>query len=311
LNSLMIRLESAVCYLTPTVRDYNFRFSSFDMRRSLNDLFNLMNDSGELFDTDDFDLSRYTQKESTYRYTQEDIDLIHVYFKRGFDISIFNKTARNLFELSADVFDTFIHAWMSEFPIEKEMLEFVKKIFAQTQNYATLEEKRRATQNCVSDRSDENTLTVLIAAEKVQYEIHRMMGLLRFSPNERGEYIAYCAPDHFILPALGEYFFARFGKTSWAIVDEKRKLRLYRLQGECVKLVMQEVNNGNDSTSDEWEDLWRHYHKTINNESRKNTGLQRQLMPKRYWKYLPEMDINDENTPIIKRNEDKNDENVT
>ena len=39
----------------------------------------------------------------------------------------------------------------------------------------------------------------------------------------------------------------------------------------------------------EWEDLWRLYHKTINNESRNNPDLQKQFMPKRYWKYLTEM----------------------
>ncbi|MCL2215341.1 MAG: DUF4130 domain-containing protein, partial [Treponema sp.] len=40
--------------------------------------------------------------------------------------------------------------------------------------------------------------------------------------------------------------------------------------------------------NDKWEALWKHYHKTINNESRDNPNLQRQLMPRRYWKYLPE-----------------------
>jgi probable DNA metabolism protein len=46
---------------------------------------------------------------------------------------------------------------------------------------------------------------------------------------------------------------------------------------------------GGEFRDDEWEELWRHYHRTINNESRKNLHLQRKLMPKRYWKYLPEM----------------------
>jgi probable DNA metabolism protein len=196
---------------------------------------------------------------------------------------------------------------MSELPIEKEMLEFMKKIFAGTKNYAAIEVKRRAAQKLAVDRSDESTLSVLNAAQKVQQEIHRMMGLLRFSPNERGEYIAYCVPDHFILPALGEYFTARFGKTAWAIIDEKRQLYMYCQPEKSAKMFRLEVMGANSSHADEWEDLWRHYHKTINNESRKNTGLQRQLMPKRYWKYLPEMDSNNENAPIIKGKEDKND----
>jgi probable DNA metabolism protein len=39
-----------------------------------------------------------------------------------------------------------------------------------------------------------------------------------------------------------------------------------------------------------WEDLWRTYHRAINNPCRKNPGLQRQFMPLRYWKYLSEME---------------------
>jgi probable DNA metabolism protein len=130
---------------------------------------------------------------------------------------------------------------------------------------------------------------------KVQREIHRMMELLRFSPNADGEFIARCAPDHFILPALAEHFTARFGETAWSIIDEKRGLCLKRCPGEQAKLLTIKENScaekpANDASDiDEWEELWKHYHKVINNESRDNPDLQRQLMPKRYWKYLAEM----------------------
>ena len=125
---------------------------------------------------------------------------------------------------------------------------------------------------------------------KVQREIHRMMELLRFTPNADGEFIAKCAPDHFILPALAGHFTARFGETAWSIIDEKRELCLRRLPGEQTKIFTLKENSANCvSGTDEWEELWKHYHKTINNESRDNPDLQRQLMPKRYWKYLVEM----------------------
>jgi probable DNA metabolism protein len=120
----------------------------------------------------------------------------------------------------------------------------------------------------------------------VLHEIHRMRGLLRFSPNIDGEFIARCSPDHNILSALADYFTARFGETAWSIIDEKRGLRLRRLPGERAKL--HALENPPAPNSDEWEELWKHYHKTINNEDRFNPNLQRKLMPKRYWKYLPE-----------------------
>ena len=124
--------------------------------------------------------------------------------------------------------------------------------------------------------------------EKIQHEIHRMMGFLRFTPDENGEFTARCEPDHHILPMLAEYFTARFGETAWSIIDEKRGLCLRRLPGEEAKInVCEEA--APENRADKWEELWKHYHKTINNEDRCNPQLQRQFMPKRYWKYLPEM----------------------
>jgi len=260
-------------------------FSSLYNRETLNEKsVNIQNDL--------FDFSEQTPP-SAHLYDQADIDLLCGYFVHSADICVSDKNARDFYELDAGAFYTFIHAWMSELPIEKEMLAFGRKIIAETEKYSTPDDKRRAAQRAASDRSDENILTVLNTAAKVQYEIHRMMGLLRFSPDKTGMYTAVFTPDYFILAALKQYFTDRFGDTAWAVIDKKRALRLYRLPGECAKLVKQdEINFGNTAEGGGWEDLWRHYHKTINNESRKNLSLQRQFMPVRYWKYLPEMQEN-------------------
>ena len=125
--------------------------------------------------------------------------------------------------------------------------------------------------------------------ESVRREAHRIMELLRFTPNADGEFVARCAPDNYVLPALKAYFMARFHDIPWAIIDEKRGMCLHRKQGESAEIT-EWNNNEEDCTAktDEWEELWKHYHKTINNEDRHNPKLQRQLMPQRYWKYLPE-----------------------
>ena len=221
-------------------------------------------------------------------YEQNETDLLCDYFSNRFNIFSFNENARNFYELSASAFDTVLHAWMSELPIEREITAFGGKVFAAAKAVSGgREEKRKAADNTMNDRGNADVLTVLNAAEKVQHEAHRIMGLLRFSPNKDGQFIARCAPDHFILPSLGEYFTARFGETAWAIIDEKRKLCLRRKIGEYPIITAEQV--GEDcNTTDEWEELWKHYHKTINNEERQNPQLQRQFMPKRYWKYLPE-----------------------
>ncbi|MDR2542093.1 MAG: TIGR03915 family putative DNA repair protein [Treponema sp.] len=228
------------------------------------------------------------------QYDKTDIDFLAVYFSGKFDCSYLNEENRTLFELSSSAFDTALHAWLSELPIEREIDAFGKKVLAAAQIAASAKEKRGAAERAAQDRGDPNTLVVLNAAGKVLHEVHRMMGLLRFSPDSNGEFIARFAPDHFILPALAEFFAARFGETPWSIIDEKRGLCLRRISAENPKItvlnekICESQNLTVSANGDEWENLWKHYHQTINNEERNNPGLQRQLMPKRYWKYLPE-----------------------
>ena len=158
-----------------------------------------------------------------------------------------------------------------------------------------------------TDRIDPDTEQVQIAAWKVIREFDRLRGLLRFSPepavygkaavnSESMRYTARCAPDHFVLLLLADHFFLRFGSTSWAIIDEKRNLIVAGENGKTpvLRKLDQEpaaVVSGAEQVSagDEWENLWKNYHRSINNEDRANPELQKQFMPRRYWKYLPEL----------------------
>ena len=187
-----------------------------------------------------------------------------------------------LFELSVDAYYAVIHARMSCLSIEREISGFIEKVCKAG--------NRAAAARAASDRGDPDTIAVLKAAGKVQTEIHRLTGLLRFSPGPDGVYTAMCSPDYYILPALAEHFTLRFGGTPWAIIDEKRGLCLERKNDKPVRLVPVSLSvpaGGNHE--DSWEDLWRLYHRSVNNEARSNPRLQRQFMPERYQKYLPEL----------------------
>jgi probable DNA metabolism protein len=247
-----------------------------EMRRRLNELFSLLANNDKVRSQTENDLFTLTAEMpvSALDCEQEDIDLLSAYFNSPFNLSDFNEPARKLFQVSQDAFDVFIHAWMSELPVEKQIVSYGRKVMAAKQ--------------AADDCGDEDTFTVKNAAGKVRLEVHRITGFLRFSP-QNDIYTAHCAPDHLIIPALGAQFTARFHKISWAVIDDKRKLCLYSMMGEKAKLIRQEKTAEIPRKTDEWEELWRHYHKTINNESRKNTGLQRQFMPNRYRKYLPEL----------------------
>jgi probable DNA metabolism protein len=268
-------------------QDFNCRFLIFNMKRSLSSIF-FMLDNNEKKIHNEEELFGFSGEASISlpKYEQADIDFLSDYFSGNFNLSALNETARRFFELSANAFDILIHAWMSELPIENEIFAFGRRIIEAAEN---AKDARRVAEITASDRTDSNTRTVLAAAYKVQREFHRMLGFLRFSSCEDETLIARCEPDHFILPAFAGHFTERFGEDTWAIIDEKRALCLRRRHGEKAKITVYKEAAHNASGSDEWEDLWRHYHKTINNESRNNTDLQRQFIPKRYWKYLPEM----------------------
>jgi len=242
--------------------------------------------AGNTDGADLFGFASEPQQAQVKKYNQEDLEFIALFYSAEFTSSALDKTSRRFYELNPDTFTAFIQAWMSELPVEKELLAFGRGILA-------AQDKRE--RFAANDRGNDDTRTVLSTAEKVQFEIHKMYGLLRFFPGEEGAYIARFAPDFLILPALGGYFTMRFGETPWMIIDEKRGLILSRLceEGSPRKTEIQILDGplaeNQNSKGDEWEDLWKHYHKTINNESRNNPDLQRQFMPKRYWKYLPEV----------------------
>jgi hypothetical protein len=217
--------------------------------------------------------------------------------------------AAELYEVSAGAYADFLHARMSGLPLERELLLFARRVITAARDAGRqagagigAPEAREAAERAATDRGDPAVLAVLEAAYKVRREIHRLLGLLRFSAAAGGWYHARCAPDYGVLPALAEHFYRRFGETPWVIIDEKRRVALSRAPREEPRLIpwgeapprektapAGEKPGPADPGEDPWEELWRNYHRAVNNETRKNPGLQRQFMPARYWKYLPEM----------------------
>ena len=224
-------------------------------------------------------------------------------------------------ELTAEGFSAARNAEMDDTMNRNDIGQYVKKIVdaAETTESGFYRSKtqaqlaiRAAADNAACDRGDALVRLILESSQRVGREIHRLMGLLRFSPDSNGLWVAKCAPDNSILPVFAHYFTMRFGEASWAIVDEKRNLALARCMGETrigpvstfpfladsvridknpdqQKFFSDTKNNSADQSVDPWEELWKKYHKSVNIENRKNPALQIQLMPRRYWKYLPEI----------------------
>ncbi len=207
--------------------------------------------------------------------------------------------AGELYEASASGYSNFVQAWMSELPIETEIIRFGFKLIqaARSPDKASIEavscEGREAAEISRNDRMDPAVKIVRDASHKTGYEAHRLTGLLRFSPGTAGVPVACCSPDHFILPILAEHFTLRFGDSPWAIIDEKRGIVLIKNIHSEAELDLYNPDHpwfkGIHNANDTWEKLWLFYFKAINNESRANPKVQLRFMPKRYWKYLPEV----------------------
>ena len=197
-----------------------------------------------------------------------------------------------LLGLSERAYQTVISAQMNEALAISDLESYIYKIFSAGRGHKSRAGARSAAEKVAFDRGDPLVRIVLQAAYRVDHEIHRFMGLLRFNPRPDGIWLARCAPDNFILPAFAGHFTARFGQAPWAIIDEKRSLALLRLEGEdpCFGILSSfPFLSSPEAPQDDWEELWRSYHRSINIDNRKNPALQLQFMPRRYWKYLPEL----------------------
>ena len=137
-------------------------------------------------------------------------------------------------------------------------------------------------------------LKVSQVSKMVHREKHRMEAFIRFRLTNNGIYYAHIEPDFNVIPLIASHFKKRYADQRWLIYDLKRKYGIY-YNVETVEEIT--IEFANSSTADElmfceaeeeYQTLWKDYFKHVNIESRKNTKLHLQHVPKRYWKHLTE-----------------------
>jgi probable DNA metabolism protein len=136
---------------------------------------------------------------------------------------------------------------------------------------------------------DQTVLNVLQPARKVKAESHRMLGILRFELLENNIYYARIEPDHNIITFISPHFKERFADQNWVIHDIKRRLAaLYNTKRMLISYM--DLSNIPNIHAEEtkFQSLWKNYFNHIAIKSRINPKLQKQFIPKRYWKNLTE-----------------------
>lgn len=120
---------------------------------------------------------------------------------------------------------------------------------------------------------------------KIKQEIHRYTGFIRFQKTNEGIYYAYFSPDNNICDLLLPHFIKRYNKMPMILHDIKYNV-ICAYNGKESKIVNKKLPplKINDSVIE----LFKKYYKSVNIESRRNLKLQRNYMPKRYAKFMPE-----------------------
>jgi probable DNA metabolism protein len=177
------------------------------------------------------------------------------------------------------------HAFLSEtHKIEEIMFRYVQYVLSSTVNVE-------------DDFGHNDVLELRKAIRLTGKEAHRMEAFVRFQLTKDQLYYAIVEPDCNVLPLIENHFKNRYADQRWLIYDAKRKYGIYYDLKNVSTVALQFNTESNSSKflakiSDECEelfqDLWRNYFKSVNIESRKNTKLHLQHMPKRYWKNLTE-----------------------
>lgn len=153
--------------------------------------------------------------------------------------------------------------------------------------------------NLGRDFSDPDLLTIIQNCRKVRREAHRMIQFVRFQKAIDGTYFSMIEPEYDILPMIMRHFNDRFSDQQFIIYDRKRDYGFFYKEDTCSRITISgdggHLTTGrlDEELSDKderlFQSLWRTYFKSIAISERANPRKQRQDMPRRYWKYLTEI----------------------
>ncbi len=145
---------------------------------------------------------------------------------------------------------------------------------------------------------DEDVYNLMQTARKVTKEAHRFQGFVRFQQTADNIFFAPIDPEHDILPLLIQHFKSRYADQQWVIYDTRRKYGIYydlkevsevQIENPEADLQTGQLNEDvKDKREDDYVALWQRYYNSVNIASRENKKQMTRLMPRRYWKYLPE-----------------------
>ena len=189
-------------------------------------------------------------------------------------------------KISASALSMLYVCWLSELQgVEMHIFNYICKAFL-------------AEKSIEVNFADVDVLELSKIYHKVKREEERTRQFVRFQKAKDDTYFAAISPIHNVLPLAVDFFTERFADQKWVIYDIKREYALsYDLQKteiiyfEDLRIDKQTGKLHKDLLAEEefnFQIGWKEYLHSISIKERKNLKLQRQNMPKRFWKYLTE-----------------------
>ncbi len=176
--------------------------------------------------------------------------------------------------------------FLSELPdIELIIFHYIRKAFESELSIET-------------NFADEHTLELSKIYRKVSREAERMRMFIRFQKAADDLFFAPIEPLYNVIPLIIEHFKDRFADQKWVIYDLRRKYGIYYNLDKVQEIRFEDpqFNLENGSLDEElmaedekkFQALWKNYFNSMTIKERINPKLHVQMLPKRFWKYLPE-----------------------
>jgi len=128
------------------------------------------------------------------------------------------------------------------------------------------------------------------AEQRIGREVHRLTGLIRFSELEGGVLYSPITPDNDVLEFLAPHFSDRYRNDPFVIHDKNRSKALFAYDKKWrIEIFDNDFLRFSDIEKD-YRLLWKEYFDVMATKERVNPKLQRQFVPVRYRKHLPEFD---------------------
>ena len=137
--------------------------------------------------------------------------------------------------------------------------------------------------------ADEEVNRVFRMCVAVGNEAERFRQCTRFN-DVNGALVAEIHPKHYVLPLIKPFFCARIKNEHFMIFDSEHGAALIHSPEKTAIIPVENLEIPSDAEDGFYSNLWKSYYRHIAIASRYNPTCRRAHMPKRFWRYLPEME---------------------